>query len=245
MGYRKSHKEKKKQLHQQQEQAAVQEEKFHDSRSHGGTSLGGLYADPDVVGLKNGRVLRRDDSGRIVDLDGAPAWTLKFYEKFGIVWSTVLFGLIMFIMWPVVLALVVGLLVALGTQIITAIPGMVASTLGMQLSVLLSSTERFVFSWVMPVVFLVITLGILAGWGAVKLCQRLLDLSSGLARGLMNGHGETPKENYQRRKEEKRERKIADAQLVSRVKKERAAEKEAKKKARADVAEAMEKNKDL
>lgn len=143
------------------------------------------------------------------DLEGTPGWTHDVYEANGYLAGVIVFLISVGFMWPLAIVLAASLIVIIGTFFITMLPGVVSSTLGVGPDILLSSADRFVFSWILPVFFISTALAIMAGFAGVSLMKKLARTTSALRRGLYAGHGETWLENRKRRKEEAGARKIA------------------------------------
>lgn len=152
------------------------------------------------------RVLRRTADGRITDLEDVPVWSKNLYEAMGAVAGTIFFGLFVVIFWPALIALLSGLSVAIITYGATTVPAVVSRTLGVPVSVLVASTDAFIFSWVMPVLAIIIVFSVVYGWTMVQVLKWGGHVTDRFKRGFMTGHGETPKQNRQRRKREKIER---------------------------------------
>lgn len=156
--------------------------------------------------MKQGRTLEKLDDGRVVDLIDVPEWTVKTYNKVGAITSTALFLLIMVVMWPAVASLSLAGVAFVGSVIVTIIPNMVLGGLDTSATVLLSTTDRFVFSWLVPVLFVVLVFAACVSFGLITLFKYLGELSNRLYRGLVSGHGESTADNAARRKKARKEK---------------------------------------
>lgn len=171
-----------------------------------------------------------------------PAWTRWVWSKFGYLGGYLVFLLFILLVWPLGIALAGGVIILVASLVITSVPGMVLSALGVPMAVVVSSTDRFLFSWVIPVLFVTIVLGggavlvlkAIAGWAA--------RWTGRIRGGLYAGYGVELPDNLSarraRRKENKAKKK-AERKSAEEVKEARAQRKADKIDAKQQVKEAV------
>lgn len=144
--------------------------------------------------------------GRATNLAGTSAWSREVYDANGYAVGVIVFALSAAAMWALAIAVAGGLVVIGGTYFVTMLPGIVVSSLSVDPAVLLASSDRFIFSWLLPVAFIAIVFAIAAGRGLSACFGKLAKKTATLRRGLYAGHGETWWQNRTRRKAEAGER---------------------------------------
>lgn len=158
-----------------------------DARAEIGVALGEIRKS-----VARNAAAREDDLGPVgIELvrAGVPAWTVRTHNRLGHVGGFVLFVCLMVIGWPVLAVLVTTLLRIVGVNMITRLPGSVLSELGVPVELAASTTDRFLFTWVIPVLFFVL---VLAGLTCLALRRVVLwawDWTRRLALGLFYGYG--------------------------------------------------------
>lgn len=135
---------------------------------------------------------RQEDLGSVgrglVDA-GVPAWTVRAHNRFGHVGGFVIFACLTLIGWPVSITLVATVVRVLGINIVTRLPAMVLGDLGVPVELAASTTDRFLFTWVMPVLFFVLVLAGLSSVVLWKLAKWAWAWTVRLALGLFAGYG--------------------------------------------------------
>lgn len=149
---------------------------------------------------------------------GAPVWTVRFYDLFGHGWGWLLFVALCLLIVPVSIIAVAMLLMFLSASIIGEVPALVLQATAVTMESIFLDNSTFLFRWVMPVLFVVITLAVLTAFGLRRGCVALIGWLQSVRRGLYAGHGETMKANRARRAgdrlvkaNEKRKRREAEA----------------------------------
>lgn len=153
--------------------------------------------------VRRTRVLKKTEDGRITDVADVPVWTRNLYEATGATVGTVFFALFLIVFWPALIAVITALSIAVITFGVTTLPGVVARTLGVPVGVLVSSMDAFVFSWVLPVFTIAVIFAVVYGWVIIQVLRWGASLTDRMKRGFVTGHGESAKENRQRRKRAK------------------------------------------
>lgn len=120
---------------------------------------------------------------------GAPAWTVRAHTRLGHIGGFILFLCLMVVGWPVLIVLVTTLLRILGVNVITRIPASVLGELGVPVELAASTTDRFLFTWVIPVLFFVLVLAGLTCLALRRLAIWAWAWSTRLALGLFAGYG--------------------------------------------------------
>lgn len=129
------------------------------------------------------------DTGRELVKIGVPAWTVRAHNRLGHVGGFILFACLMVVAWPVAVVLVTTLLRTLGVNMITRLPASVLDELGVPVELAASTTDRFLFTWVIPVVFFVLVLAGLTCMALRRLALWGWDWTRRLALGLFAGYG--------------------------------------------------------
>ncbi|PZU04643.1 MAG: hypothetical protein DI630_00575 [Gordonia sp. (in: high G+C Gram-positive bacteria)] len=137
-------------------------------------------------------VARQEDLGPVgralVDA-GAPAWTVRLHNRLGHVGGFIVFLVLMVIGWPVLIVLVTTLLRTVGVNVVTRIPASVLGELDVPVELAASTTDRFLFTWVIPVLFFVLVLAGLTCLALRRLTIWAWDWTRRLALGLFAGYG--------------------------------------------------------
>lgn len=149
----------------------------------------------------------QSETSRVRDLHDTPKWTHEVYEANGYTVGTIVFAIAAAVIWGVGFAAMAGVVVIAGTYFVTMLPGVVLSSLGVDAQVLLATPDRFLFSWVLPVLFITIVFGGACAIGVGKYFSWIHRYTGRLRRGLYAGHGETWNENRKCRKLEREHRK--------------------------------------
>ncbi|MET3959837.1 hypothetical protein ABIE52_006772 [Rhodococcus sp. OAS809] len=135
---------------------------------------------------------RRDELGStgrdLVDA-GVPAWTVRAHAVLGHIGGFVLFASLAAVGWTVLIALVTTLIRILGVNVVTRIPAAVLGELDVPVELAASTTDRFLFTWVIPVVFFVLVLAGLTCMALRRLAIWALTWTKRLALGLFAGYG--------------------------------------------------------
>lgn len=143
-------------------------------------------------GVAKSAAAREEDLGpagrELVDA-GVPRWTVRAHNRLGHVGGFILFVCLMVVGWPVLVVLVTTLLRTLGVNVITRIPASVLGELGVPVELAASTTDRFLFTWVIPVVFFVLVLAGLTILALRRLTLWAWEWSKRLALGLFAGYG--------------------------------------------------------
>lgn len=128
-----------------------------------------------------------------------PAWMGRFYERHGYVAGIGLWLVGMVVCWPLIIMTIAGAVHVMAVVMVPVIPDMVLDGLVATPTDLLTSSDKFLFNWVMPTLFMVIVGGLLVVW-LIKLVLRwCANYSVRSARGLFSGHGESWFDNRFRR----------------------------------------------
>jgi len=132
------------------------------------------------------------ERGRALVAAGVPLWTVSLHKRIGHVGGFVVFVVLAALGWG--LAGLVGwsLLEVFGIRLVSSVPSVVIDDVGLPTQLVTSSTDRFLFSWVMPVLFFVIVLALAAfallraagRWGLRTMRRLALGLFSGYDTGL-------------------------------------------------------------
>lgn len=120
---------------------------------------------------------------------GVPAWTVRAHARLGHIGGFILFLSLMLVGWPVLIVLVTTLLRVIGVNVITRIPASVLGELGVPVELAASTTDRFLFTWVIPVLFFVLVLAGLTCLALRRLAIWAWDWTTRLALGLFAGYG--------------------------------------------------------
>lgn len=127
----------------------------------------------------------------LADEHKVPVWTIRWHNRVGHVGGFLTFLLIVAVALPVVAMVGWSVLVSLGVRLVTELPPAVLGELGQSQALVSSSTDRFVFSWVMPVLFFVLVLAgamlWLLRWLAIWSARWARRLSLGLFAGYRTG----------------------------------------------------------
>lgn len=172
---------------------------------------------------KKNTVATTDDSS--VELKpNYPAWMGRFYERHGYLAGMGVWLAGMVVCWPLIIMIIAGAVHVLAVVMVPVIPDMVLDGLVATPMDLLTSSDKFLFNWVMPTLFMVIVGSLLVTW-LIKLALRwCADYSVRSARGLFSGHGETWSDNRFRRrltKEKRRKQRKDDKEAKAADKKRR------------------------
>ncbi|MEW1883114.1 hypothetical protein AB0O58_25860 [Rhodococcus sp. NPDC080181] len=160
-----------------------------DARAEIGVALGEIRQS-----VARNAAARQEDLGplglAVVDA-GAPEWTVRAHNRLGHVGGFILFVCLMVIGWPLLVVLVSTLVRIVGVNVVTRIPASVLGELGVPVELAASTSDRFLFTWVIPVVFFVL---VLAGLTCLALRRVVLwswEWTRRLALGLFAGYGTT------------------------------------------------------
>lgn len=163
-----------------------------------------------------------------------PEWTRRVHEKTGHLGGMIVWALMNVLAWPLVLALLASLVQIASTQFVPNFGTMVAQAFSNDVGLLLGSQDRFMFSWVMPVLFMTMVLA-LVSYGVVKwIVGHGLRYSHVVADGLFAGYGRSLVDDLKLRRWDKSGRKVRAAEVKAR----RQREKAMKKKRAEDIAAA-------
>lgn len=146
---------------------------------------------------------RRDELGptgrELVDA-GVPAWTVRAHAVLGHVGGFVLFAGLASVGWLVLIAVVTTLIQILGVNVVTRIPAAVLGELDVPVELAASTTDRFLFTWVIPVLFFVLVLAGLTCLLLRRVAVWALAWTKRLALGLFAGYGTNVLEDRRERK---------------------------------------------
>lgn len=117
-----------------------------------------------------------------------PRWTVATHSKIGSIGSTLLFYVLMVVVWTVLFVFGSLALMYVSIFFVGTLPSIVPEFLGVSPAALLSTPDQFLFSWIMPVACMTI---VVAGL-MVKLFSRiaswLYQWSKSVRYGLYAGH---------------------------------------------------------
>ena len=154
-----------------------------------------------------------------------PAWMERFYERYGYLAGMGLWLAGMVVCWPLIIMTIAGAVHVMAVVMVPVIPDMVLDGLVATPTDLLTSSDKFLFNWVMPTLFMVIVGGLLVVW-LIKLALRwCANYSLRSARGLFSDHGESWSDNRFRRQLTREKRR----KLRSQEKEAKAADKKRRK----------------
>lgn len=173
-----------------------------------------------------------------VDPERVPQWTRVVNQKVGHVGGMALWAVMMLVAWPLLMMALWGMARAFSTVMVPTFGEDVASAFGNDLRALLGSQDRFMFSWVMPVLFLTMVLALLCYGIGKWIVGHGLRLSRRLAEGLFSGYGRSLAEDIRLRKWDK----VGRTQRAAEVKAFKRARREEKKKILQDIASAQAKD---
>ena len=144
-----------------------------------------------VRGADRQRVIAEldEDSRSLVLTEDVPLWAVRVHARIGHLGGFGLFLALMLAAWSIAGMVAWGLLEVVAGELVTKTPAAVLSSLGVSVEVAVSTTDRFVFTWLVPVLFMV---AVLAG-----VCVKLisagarwgLGMTLRLAKGLFAGYG--------------------------------------------------------
>lgn len=127
--------------------------------------------------------------GRELVEAGVPVWTVRAHARLGHIGGFIVFLCLMLVGWPVLITLVTTLVRVLGVNVVTRIPSAVLGEVGVPVELAASTTDRFLFTWVIPVVFFVLVLAGLTCLALRRLAIWAWMWSKRLALGLFAGYG--------------------------------------------------------
>lgn len=131
---------------------------------------------------------------------GVPAWTVRAHARLGHIGGFILFLSLALVGWLVLIALVTTLVRILGVNVITRIPSAVLGDLGVPVELAASTTDRFLFTWVIPVLFFVLVLAGLTCLALRRLAIWAWIWTQRLALGLFAGYGTNVLEDLRERR---------------------------------------------
>lgn len=120
---------------------------------------------------------------------GVPLWCVRLHQRVGHVPGAIVFAVITALAWSLGISLVATLLRIIGVQAVTVFPTWVLEQMNVPVETAVSSTDRFLFTWVMPTLFFVLVaagLALMAVMGLVRWGRRW---TWRLALGLFAGYG--------------------------------------------------------
>lgn len=120
---------------------------------------------------------------------GVPEWTVRVHSRLGHVGGFAVFAALVVVGWPAAIMLVTTLVRIFGVNMVTRLPSTVLGDLNVPVELAASTTDRFLFSWVMPVLFFVLILAGLTLYVVIKLFRWGLIWTKLLALGLFAGYG--------------------------------------------------------
>ncbi|OUS97226.1 hypothetical protein [Rhodococcus sp. NCIMB 12038] len=120
---------------------------------------------------------------------GVPAWTVRAHARLGHIGGFIVFVCLMLVGWPVLITLVTTLVRVLGVNVVTRIPSAVLGEVGVPVELAVSTTDRFLFTWVIPVLFFVLVLAGLTCLALRRLAIWAWVWTNRLALGLFAGYG--------------------------------------------------------
>ena len=153
------------------------------------------------------------ERGRELLDQGVPRWCVAVHSRVGHVGGLVVFSVVYGLAWVAGAALTVQLLRLVGVELITRVPTATLSWLGTPSQVVTSSTDRFLFSWVMPVAFFVIVIALCSAWTLRATVRWALRQTRLAARGLFAGYGTGVIEDWRERRLSTGHRRAARARL--------------------------------
>lgn len=120
---------------------------------------------------------------------GVPAWTVRAHARLGHIGGFIVFLCLMLVGWPVLITLVTTLVRVVGVNVVTRIPSSVLGEVGVPVELAASTTDRFLFQWVIPVLFFVLVLAGLTCLALRRLAIWAWGWTKRLALGLFAGYG--------------------------------------------------------
>lgn len=130
-----------------------------------------------------------DEHRALVEQRGVPLWAVRLHSKIGHVGGLLVFVIGAGVSWAAGITLAITFLQILGVQIITSIPGHVLTQLGVSPTTATGSTDRFIFTWVLPVLFFTLVAAGLTVLGLRSLIRIGIAWTRRLALGLFAGYG--------------------------------------------------------
>lgn len=120
---------------------------------------------------------------------GVPLWCVRLHHRVGHLGGSVIFAVTAALAWSLGISFVATLTRIIGVEVVTMFPTWVLEQVNAPVETVVSSTDRFLFTWVMPTLFFVLVaagLALMAVMGLVRWGRRW---SVRLALGLFAGYG--------------------------------------------------------
>lgn len=135
---------------------------------------------------------------------GWPEWVDKIWNLTGSLGGWFAFLVFVIAVWPVAILAAGTVVTIIGTWGVSVLPSLVISSIGASAGVIVSTTDGFLFSWVIPVLFLMIVLALVVMKVLNLIFGALWRFTMTLRQGLYAGREKISRDDAKRARAEKK-----------------------------------------
>ncbi|AUI01278.1 hypothetical protein H2C43_07945 [Corynebacterium glutamicum] len=135
---------------------------------------------------------------------GWPSWVDKVWKLTGSLGGWFAFLVFAIAVWPVAILAAGTVVTIIGTWGVSVLPSLVISSIGASAGVIISTTDGFLFSWVIPVLFLMIVLALVVMKVLNLIFGALWRFTMTLRQGLYAGREKISRDDAKRARAEKK-----------------------------------------
>ncbi|BAU96148.1 hypothetical protein N24_1886 [Corynebacterium suranareeae] len=159
----------------------------------------------DVVQVENAEAVAVDTVEPITARTGGwPTWVDKVWNLTGSLGGWFAFLVFVIAVWPVAILAAGTVVTIIGTWGVSVLPSLVISSIGASAGVIVSTTDGFLFSWVIPVLFLMIVLALVVMKVLNLIFGALWRFTMTLRQGLYAGREKVSREEAKRARASKK-----------------------------------------